>query len=464
MITSGDFLAGGGGVTEAMHQIPNLQCRWVLNHDQLAIKTNVFNHKNVKHFWADLYTQDEHEMDSVDFVWASIECTQHSKANGGREKKLGSFMLGWELLRYLKFIKPMCIVIENVPEFKDWGPVDSEGKPIKSMRGAEFRKWVDSICNLGYEYHERIMNAADYGIPTRRVRFFCFFIRKDLGISARWPVQTHSKKGDNGFQKWEACRQYIDLDNQGQSIFGREFNLKVKRKKKLSHNTLRRIAGGIKKYSPEMYFILHYNGSGNVGQSLSAPLNTIMTKDRHALISLEKIQFIQDYCRGDIFNHVQDPMSPQLTRQTKHLITAQFISKQYNSNDNPAVNNQGLDEPLGSLTTQEKMQFISAYFNSSNHPETQNQDIDSPLNTILTATNKKALVTVEGCNFDFDIKMRFLDPEELSRVSTFPESYFTNPELKISKKDQVKLIGNAVPPQWAKIIIEPMVRELEKVK
>jgi len=468
-IKSGDFLAGGGGVTYAMTRIPDLDCRWVLNHDPIAIKTNMYNNKGIKHFWADFYKQDEHEMELVDFVWASIECTQHSRANGKKKKKLGSYTLGWELKRYIKYLNPYMIGIENVPEFKDWAPVDKKGNPIKSKKGQEFKKWKQAIMDMGYEYDERIFNAADHGLPTRRVRFFCFFYKKELGMTIPWAPITHNKFGTKGLKKWVACKSYIDLQKEGNSIFGRKFNPNVAKGKRnpLCPNTLKRIAGGIKKFNPEMYMIMQYYGSGINAQSINSPLNTCTVKDRHVLIKMEKLHFIQDYCQGaDIYDNINGPMSPQLTWQTKHFITLEkkFMSVQNNSNGNPDANNFSIDEPCWATTVTEKFQFISSYFNSSNGPETQNQDLESPLNAVLTATNKKSLITaIKEGKLDFDIKMRFLDPEEIARITTFPEGYFTHPELKLSKKAATKLIGNAVPPEWARIIIQPVVKELTKV-
>jgi DNA (cytosine-5)-methyltransferase 1 len=234
-ITSGDFLAGGGGVTEAMTNIPGLKVRWVLNHDSVAIRTNMYNHKGVKHYLADFYRQDEHEMEQVDFVWASIECTQHSRANGGREKNIGSYMLGMEFIRYIRFLWPLVIGIENVPEFKEWAPLrvaedkknstetysallmDEDGTyvsiPDLSKKGEQFKLWKNTIRDMGYDYHELICNAADYGIPTRRVRYFAFFTKKHLQMTVNWPKPTHSKEGKNGLKKWEACRKYINLEN-----------------------------------------------------------------------------------------------------------------------------------------------------------------------------------------------------------------------------------------------------------
>ena len=494
-ITAGDFFAGGGGVTRALYNMPGVKVKWVLNHDKKAINTNMFHHKGVKHYWADIFVQDEHEMEPVHIVWASIECTQHSQAKGGGDKDIGSYMMGWELVRYLKFLQPLVIGIENVPEFKKWSPVDFYGKPIKNRLGEEFEKWKKTIMDMGYNYKESIRNAADDGLPTRRVRYFAFFYRD--GIDVEFPEFTHNKTGIGGKKKWEACKKHIDLENHGISIFGREFNqsLPKHQRKPLCKNTLRRIAGGIKKYSPKFsQFICQYYGTDQV-QELEYPLNTVTTKDRHQLITqdyggggargnsvgapintiavrnvhrlitLEKLQFIQDHCHVANYNLPDEPINPQLTRQTK-----QFVTAHYNSNGHPESNTHSLEDPIPSLTTKdkislitvkEKIQFIASYFNSSGNPGSQNQSLDSPINTILTGANKKALITILN---DFDIKARFLTKEELAACSTFPRDYFSKPGLNLSGKDAIKLIGNAVPPEWARILIAPVIKSIKEYK
>ncbi|MFA5420288.1 MAG: DNA cytosine methyltransferase, partial [Bacteroidales bacterium] len=378
-ITSGDFLAGGGGVTEAMTNVTGLKVRWVLNHDPIAIRTNMHNHKGVKHFLADFYTQDEHEMELVDFVWASIECTQHSRANGGREKKIGSYTLGMELTRYIKFLQPLVIGIENVPEFKEWAPL-LKGQPDITRKGEQFEIWKNTICNMGYDYHELICNAADYGIPTRRVRYFAFFTKKHLQMEVRWPAPTHSKEGKNGLKKWEACRKYIDLENEGNSIFGRELNPNVIKGKRhpLSENTLKRIAGGIRKYAPELAFIFQYYGSGLNIQSVDSPLNTITSKDRHVLVTMEKVQFIADYYgRDDTAHSIDGPANTITCENSKHLIT--FVTDHTHTD-----NYHSLDEPMNPILTRQTKQFISLQYNSNGNPEANNQSIDDPLQPIVT--------------------------------------------------------------------------------
>lgn len=458
VITFGDLFAGGGGVTTGALSIPNVHVSWALNHDKKAIDTHGRNHPETKHFQADITTQDLREVSKVHVLWASIECTQHSKAKGGGNKKIGSYTLGWELLRYIMHCQPYYLVVENVPEFVKWAKTDPEGKPLKGTEGVVFNQWVNTIRNLGYNYEHKFLEAADYGCPTKRKRYFGIFARHGLPIN--WEDPTHKNN-------WVACKPFLDLENEGNSIFGRQFNENIKKqyRKPLVPNTLRRLAGGIKKFAPEVFFIMKYYGTGDNCQSISKPLHTVTTKDRHALIKVEKIQFIQDHCHTDNYQTLEVPLRPQLTWQSKHLVTLEkkhFISAQYNSGGKPEANNKSIDEPLAAITTGEKLQFITTYFSGGGRPETQNQSLKRPLNTILTTPNKKALVTTEEFSAldDFDVKMRFLNQEELSTVMGFPEGYFNG----LSTKDAVKLIGNAVPVQLATVVLRPVIEDIYSMK
>lgn len=473
-VTAADFFAGGGGVTEALYTMPNVTVSYVLNHDTVAVKTNQFHHPDVKHYLADVYVQDERELDPVDLVWASIECTQHSKAKGGGDKAIGSYTMGWELVRYIVHIQPKVIGIENVPEFKKWAPICSDGKPIATETGKEFERWKKTIMDMGYNYCESIRNAADDGLPTRRVRYFAFFYRD--GIDMSFPEFTHSKTGGNGKLKWEACRNHIDLANEGISIFGREFNEALPKhlRKPLSKNSLRRIGGGAKKQHPEYtQFICNYYGglmSKLRSQGIDSPLNTVVTANMHQLISMEKLQFIMDHCHTDNYNTLDEPLNPQLTRQTKQMVTfaeLEFICQYYGT-----LQSQSLDVPLNTVRTNdchqkiriEKAQFIAHYFNSSDNPESQTQSLDTVLNSVMT-TNKAALITVLFDALDaFDIKARFLDRDELGSCMTFPKNYFNTPGLQLSNKAAIKMIGNAVPPEWARLIIEPNIPKIKAYK
>jgi site-specific DNA-cytosine methylase len=290
------------------------------------------------------------------------------------------------------------LYIENVPEFTRWGEL-KDGKRVKGKEGLEYLRWITTIKNLGYvNYDRRFLNAADYGCPTRRIRYFGIFSK--AGCPIVWPRPTHAEKENLfGLPKWVPCKNYINLQDEGRSIFGRD-------RGPLSINTLKRLAGGIKKFAPEIFFIMSYYGNGDNCQSINKPLNTITTKERHCIVKVEKCQFIQDYCHQDRYDQIDKPMSTLLTWQTKQLITVEKTQTKQ-------------------LVTAEKSLFISSFF---------------PRSEIK----------------DFDIKMRFLYDWELASIMGFPEGYFHKPGMKISTKEIIKMIGNAVPVGMAKALLEPM--------
>jgi DNA (cytosine-5)-methyltransferase 1 len=461
-VTFGDLFAGGGGVTTGALSVPGIRVLWALNHDEISIKTHEKNHPETIHYQADIRQQNEKELDPVDILWASLECTNYSNAKGGQPRDADSRTLAWELPRYIKHCRPSVIIIENVREFLAWGPLNEKGKPVSRQKGEDFSRWIKAVKELGYiNVDWRILNAADFGCHTRRERLFIIFTR-DVPIN--WKEATHHPEGNNlfGLQKWRPVKECIDLDNHGRSIFGR--------KKPLSENTLRRIAGGIKRFYPDMCFLMkYYNSSCNPesqNQSVNEPCHSVTTKDRFALVNIEKKHFMMKYYSGG--DHVFEVNGPLHTITTiDHHALISVEKKQFITDHIWGGRTQGTCEPLKTqmtrqtkqLITCEKFQFISAYFNSSGRPETQNQSLDKPLNTIMTA-NKYALVS----GFDFDIKMRFLTPDELAKITGFPEGYFDHAGLNISKKYQVKMIGNAVPVNLAAAVIEPMAIILENIK
>jgi len=444
-ITSGEFFAGGGGWTNGMKKVPGIKTKWLLNHDKVAISVNAFHHPDTKIYWSDIYVQDEHELEYVDHIHASIECQFHSQAKGGEEKDLGSYTMGWELHRYFVYLQPLVLTVENVPEFKKWAPTDEENNPIPGREGEEFERWKNAFIALGYEYTESIRCAADDGIPTTRRRYFGVFHRP--GLNFRWPAPTHSETGEGNLEKWIACKEHIDLTNQGESIFGRQFNenLPKNHRRPLVKNSLKRIGYGIIKYAPDISaFLSHYCYSHDRVQSLLSPISTITQKNRHQLITIEKLNFIADYCRADLYQKTDKPLKTQLTWQTKTLVSIEHLLLQYYG----SMNGQTLDEPIKTIVCRdlhqliriEKMQFIAKYMNSNGNPQSNLQTIDKPLSTIMTR-EKHQLVTLLD---NFDIKARFLSAEELAALTTFPRDYFKREGLKISNKNAIKMIGNAL--------------------
>ena len=444
IMTWGDLLAGGGGTTTGALMVPGIKVIWALNHSKEAIYTHEINHPETNHFHADLRVMNEKKLDPIDGLWVSLECTNFSNAKGGLPRDEDSRTLAWELIRYILYSKPKIIVIENVREFLSWGPLDENGKPISKNKGEDYIKWVDYIRNLGYiNYDYKILNSADYGAYTSRRRYFGIFTIE--GIKIQFPKPIYNK------ETYKPCKEKIDLTNVGKSIFNR--------KKPLADKTLKRIAGGIKKFYPEIAYIMSYYSSGDNVHSINEPLPVITTKDRHALI-----QFVQQhYGRDNAFSSLETPL-PTITTSNRHsLITTQFLTE-YKGNSKT----RSLDQPLSAITgkpyhglttisinekveyNKNKFQFITKYFSSLNNLESQNSSLNEPLHTIMTS-NKHALVSII-LNDNFDIKLRFLTPKELADITGFPENY----KWYGSNKFKVWMIGNAVPVLMAKAIVNEM--------
>lgn len=241
-----DLFCGGGGTSTGM--ISAFEKRGIdyelvgVNHWDKAIETNRLNHRG-------RYRRDGVERVSprelvpggrLHILWASPECTNHSRAKGGRPKDEQSRATAWDVLKWPQELYIDRIYIENVEEFLEWGPCDENGKVIQSGKGKTFRAYIAALKSLGYRVDWQLMNAADYGAPTCRRRLIIQAVRgKKQRI--RWPEPTHAKEpGLFGEKPWRAAREIIDWKIKGTSIFDR--------KKPLAANTLRRIYSGIAKH------------------------------------------------------------------------------------------------------------------------------------------------------------------------------------------------------------------------
>ena len=244
-----DLFCGAGGTSTGVElaRVNDEQCAKVVacvNHDKNAIASHAANHPDALHFTEDIRTLElsplvEHlKKSKVQYpsasvvLWASLECTNFSKAKGGQPRDADSRTLAEHLFRYIEAIDPDYIQIENVEEFMSWGPMDENGKPLSMQKGKDYTKWVRSVKSYGYNFDHRILNAADFGAYTSRKRFFGVFGKKGLPIV--FPEPTHCKEGKQdmfgSILKWKPVKDVLDLEDEGTSIFTR--------KKPLSENTL----------------------------------------------------------------------------------------------------------------------------------------------------------------------------------------------------------------------------------
>lgn len=301
-----DCFAGGGGASVGIEMALGRPVDIAINHDPDAILMHKTNHPDTLHLTEDIfrvdlkkYVKDQH----VALMWASPDCTSHSKAKGGKPRERGLRILPWAVYKHARDILPDVILMENVEEIQQWGPLDAEGHPIKERSGEDYQKFITAMKSLGYIFDCRELVAADYGAPTTRKRWYAIF-RKD-GREIVWPKPTHFKTRE---PQWKACGDYIDWSDLGRSIYDRP--------KPLADATMKRIANGIRKYvidNPSPYivrnqeavaFLIQYHGETRQGDSrgqfLTEPIKTIDTSNRYGLVTAFLIKYYGSGCGQEL--------------------------------------------------------------------------------------------------------------------------------------------------------------------
>lgn len=430
-----DLFCGAGGTTTGIH-LANANAKVIacVNHDQGAIESHKENHPDCLHLTEDVRDEKvvlrllnlitklrKEDPECIINIWASLECTNYSKAKGGLPRDADSRTLAESLHMYIDILDPDYIYIENVREFMAWGPLDEKGRPISRKNGRDYVRWCNLIQEKGYSYDFRLLNAADYGAYTSRLRYFGQFAKKGMPIS--WPEQTHAKivseesgMFDNDLKKWKPVRDVLDLDDEGISIF--------ERKKPLSENTLKRIYAGLEKFvaNGEEEFTKVYN-SGNDYQrvkSINEPIGSLTTQNSHAKVKcvflntyygnggahstkepsptvttkdrVSKVDvnfFMNNYSGGGIHSSIDNP-APTITGNPKsNLVTTQFIDQQYGQSK-PS----GIDNPSGTVTANPKLNLVSAkpWIMDTNFNNV-GRDIEEPNRTVTASRHQQYLMT-----------------------------------------------------------------------
>lgn len=367
-----DLFCGAGGTSTGVEnaRLFGEKCARVIacvNHDANAIASHQANHPDTLHFTEDIRTLDltllsDHVRkmrvkypDAYFVIWASLECTNFSKAKGGQPRDADSRTLAEHLYRYIEALDPDFVQIENVEEFMCWGDLDEKGKPVSKDQGRSYLRWVRTIQDYGYDYDWRILNAADFGAYTSRKRFFGLFARKGLPIV--FPVQSYAKNGDEGgmfhqYKKWKPVREVLDLQDEGSSIFMKKKPLCEKTLERIFAGLVKFVAGGKKKYED---FILKYNSMNKSGHYRPVPTD--------------------------------EPCPVVATQNRLGYVKLNFLSKQFSGD--PASKNQSVDKPAGTITCVDHHAFVTAYFGNG-----FNSSIESPSPTVTTK-ERHALVSVD---------------------------------------------------------------------
>lgn len=434
-----DLFAGAGGESTGIVQaLGGERCDLAaVDHWDVAIQTHTRNHPQARHYCADLSHLNPHEVfgsrDTIDLLWASPECTHHSVARGGRPRSEQSRASAFLVLKWLSEFYVRRVYLENVPEFISWGPLGSNGAPLKSRRGATFEAFVANLRSLGYTVDWQILTAADYGDPTTRRRFFLQAVRGREKI--RWPEPTHARRPEVfGEQPWVPARDIIDWSIRGESIF--------LRKRPLAPATLRRIAAGIRRYWGEWAepFLVLLRGTGTA-RSIDVPAPTITASGTHVgLVEPFMAPFYGERSGQEPRSHGTGEPVPTIPANGhgKFGLIEPFILHQNTSgaprrisDSVPTIrtrNGHGLVEPF----------LIHYYGNGGAEPARV------PLATVTTRDRFGLVTGTAG----LDITFRMLQPHELAAAQGFPRDYW----FAGTKTDQVKQIGNAVPVNTARAL------------
>lgn len=520
-----DNFAGGGGASKGIEAAVGRSVDIAVNHDQDAVRTHQLNHPYTRHLCESVWDVDPVEVTrgrKVGLAWFSPDCTHFSRAKGGKPVKKRIRGLAWVVIRWAKLVAPRVIILENVREFQTWGPLAADHKPCPTRKGQTFKRWVSQLRNLGYSIEWRELNAADYGAPTHRRRFF--LVARNDGRPITWPEPTHG----TGRRSYRTAAECIDWNIPCPSIFLTKTEAKpLGIIRPLAPKTMRRIALGLKRYvidNPKPFIVkvqhggndfrrqavgeplqtitekhgtgvvvpsivgIHHSGKPFDGQAIDVPLRTITATPKGGSFAL-----MTPYIAGVGGRAGQTPPTSgdapvgTITAKNDRAVVVPFLAKHYGGVGH------GPERPLGTVTAVDHHSVVASHLTkfygtnigseadaplpvvtgSGNHigevraflckyyGQGCGQECAEPLHTV-TGNDRFGLVTVAGEPYQIvDIGMRMLSPRELLRAQF--GKYAKDYVLTGPKRLQVKLIGNSVCPQMAEALVRANYSEKAEV-
>lgn len=429
-----DNFAGGGGASTGIEMAIGRSVDVAINHDPDAIAMHKANHPKTRHYCEDVWQVDPIEASAgkpVALAWFSPDCKHFSRAKGGKPVDKNIRGLAWVAIKWGYFVKPRCIMLENVPEIQTWGPLGKDNKPIKARTGETFNGFIlalttgipkdhpafKEMCDalgistesdmaaalergLGYQVEHRTLKSCDFGAPTTRTRFY--LIARCDGQPIVWPEPTHAPKKSKEVKAgkklpYHTAAECIDWSIPAKSIFERD--------KPLAENTLRRIARGIQKFvieNPDPYIVkvaevpsaptIMCNNANNVGASVETPLPTVTTGNRNFLVA-PTITAIGQTSSANRSRGADEPLSTVVSK-AEHLLVAPTLIQYHSETAKHEVRGQELDEPLMTQDTSNRYALSCAHImkNYAGGYTGAGSKADDPLGTV-TAKDHNSLIT-----------------------------------------------------------------------
>ena len=500
-----DNFAGGGGASTGIEMVTGISVDIAINHDPEAIKMHKMNHPSTKHYCENVWEVDPVKACNgkpVALAWFSPDCKHFSKAKGGKPKDKNIRGLAWVALRWAGTVRPDVIMLENVEEFKTWGPLNRKHRPIKSKQGVTFNKFILQLKNLGYKVEHKELIAADYGTPTMRKRFF--LIARCDGREIRWPEPTHAPIDsvavrEGRLKPYVGAYTQLDFSLPCPSIFDTAEEIKekygIRAVRPLAPKTMERIARGLKKFvldnaepfivqckfnnkvqdikkplgtittvgshllvEPKLAPYMGTNTTNHLGGRADNPLHTITTGGQQCLISPTLIQYHSETSEKEVRGQTIENPIMTVDGSNRYGLVMSFLSKFYKSGTG-----QDVREPLHTITCSpghfgEVRAFLIKYYGQGT-----GQYIKNPLDTV-TARDRFGLVTIAGVDYQIvDIGLRMLEPKELYNCQGFPDDYIIDRDdtgKPYPRSEQVKRCGNAVCPPIPAALVKANLPEL----
>lgn len=375
-----DLFCGAGGtstgVAQACRELDLAVELLAINHWETAIATHTKNHPWARHLCANLDTIDPRKVipgGHLDLLVASPECTHHSVARGGKPINDQSRASAFRVLEWCDKLDVSNVLIENVPEFQNWGPISWNTKrPVKAKVGEIFRQWVGLLKGMNYRVEWKVLNAADFGGATTRKRLFVIARKGNAHI--HWPEQTHAKdanKTGDIFKKlkpWRAAREIIDWTIPGESIFTR--------KRPLARTTLERIAAGLRKFcgaAAEPFLVIlrrHMDG-----KSLDEPVPCLTASGQHVGLAVPKPFVVGTEHMGANGNQVRSTDEPLITVSAHPRVALTEFVLQQQSGGAP----RSVEEPLPTISGKGAQSFIVPFFGERDGQKPRIHDVGEPL-------------------------------------------------------------------------------------
>lgn len=469
-----DLFCGAGGSSSGLAQAcgeAGVPLRLTaVNHWPTAVETHSANHPDADHHCVSLEGLEPSRAvgrRSLDLLLASPTCTHHSKARGGKPSEEQDRASGWHVIRWAEQLRPRVVLVENVCDWLSWGPLGTNGKPLKTRKGETFRAWSSALESLGYRVSWRILNAADHGGATTRERLFVAGTRGRQSFP--WPEPTHERDPAPGLfgtrKRWRAAREIIDWGLKGKSIAARERPLAV--------NTLRRIAAGLMKYGGGAFavnlkgthpsqlpgtardvgdplgtitgggenhaicepFITSAGGTEGQGnpRRVSEPCRTITATNGQNMALVEPfiLQMSQTGSNGRRQRPASRPLVTVTTADDLALVEPMLLGQQSGAVGRP------VSEPAPTVATRGAIAliepFLVAFYGEGSGKG--GRSIGMPLDTVTTR-DRFGLVTGSVV----DILFRMLQPHELAAAMGFPRGY----HFAGNREQIVRQVGNAV--------------------